>query len=90
MDEYVFGIALGLAMAGTNLFKRYLPAAAVPLCSYALTLALAVAWAPVFGVDYLDALQEAAVAGAVALGLFAGSDAAVRKATTGYVRKPEE
>jgi len=89
MDEYVFGLALGLAMAVVNVFKHRLPPLAVPLVSFAFTVGLGAFWGWVFGVDVVESLRQAAIGGAIALGLFAGSDAGLKYDRYGTIRPCE-
>lgn len=86
MEQYVFGLALGLAMAIVNVFKSSLPAAVVPLASFVLAVALGAFWAVVFGISWLTGVQDVAIGAAITLGLFASTDAGMNVVTYGKAR----
>lgn len=65
---------IGLAMAIVNLFKKRVPANAVPLIAVAVVIALNLGNAILFGGDPLLAFKDAFIGAGILVGLFAASD----------------
>ena len=80
---------IGLAMAIVNLFKKRVPANAVPLIAVTLVVVLNIGNALIFGGDMLMALKSAFIEGGMLVGLFAASDTQSNRVTVTATPDPE-
>lgn len=85
MIEFIY--ILGLALAITNLFKKKLMPALVPLVCLAIAIALHVINAYIYNGSIKAALATAVVDGGIALGLFAATGLIAKKATNQTILK---
>lgn len=78
MDMIPVEYVIATSMALVNLFKKYVPAGAVPFATILTAIIFNLLNAFLFGGDFLMAGKDAFIATGIFVGMFAGADA-IRK-----------